>query len=96
MIITDLVPGEMYYFAIQSRDEAFNYSGISNLASAEAYVDLSTGGDDDPPLMDDLMLSPPDNSNVNSTRPTLEVVNIDSEPYNVYHFEVAVDSYFVS
>ena len=95
--VEGLTPAQTYFFAIRTADEAGNISSVSNTVAAEAYFDLGTGGgDDDPPLTDDLMLNPPDNSIVNSTRPILQVANIDSDPQNVYHFEIADDSFFVT
>ncbi len=95
-VVTGLTPARTYFFAIRTSDDADNQSLVSNTVSAEAYFDLGTGGDDDSAITDDLMLSPPDNSTVSSTRPTLQVVNVDSDPLNVYHFEIALDSFFVS
>jgi hypothetical protein len=94
-IVGGLTPAQVYYFAIRASDDVGNLSGVSNTTAAEAYFDLGTG-DDDPPVTDDLMLYPEDNSIVASTRPTLQVVNVDANPQNVYHFEIAHDSFFVT
>ncbi|MEZ4651225.1 MAG: fibronectin type III domain-containing protein [Candidatus Eisenbacteria bacterium] len=60
--VSGLTAGTQYYFGLRSRDEAGNWSELSNLANA-----TTTGGDDDPPpppppdtdapgLIDDLTL----------------------------------------
>jgi len=41
VVLTGLNPGQFYWIGVQSFDEALNPSGISNISSAEAYVDLT-------------------------------------------------------
>lgn len=58
LTLTGLVPGELYYVAIRSYDDYLNRSGISNIASDTAGLDLSLGIDDQfAQLPDDFSLS---------------------------------------
>jgi hypothetical protein len=42
-MISNLLDGQRYYFAIKARDEVGNWSGISNVVSATALLDFCTG-----------------------------------------------------
>ncbi len=87
--VNDLDPAQTYYFALKSVDEAGNYSEMSNVFSATTSLTLDVDADV-------TILSPADGEVVPHSLPTLTVQNIDTEITNVYNFEVATDSGFVT
>jgi uncharacterized repeat protein (TIGR01451 family) len=40
MIVTDLTPGNTYYFSMRTQDDAFNLDGLSNSPSAQAQINF--------------------------------------------------------
>ncbi|MCB2231484.1 fibronectin type III domain-containing protein [bacterium] len=52
LTLTGLTPGTVYYVGIIAYDEENNPSGLSNISSAEAFFEFSTGtGDEDDPTL---------------------------------------------
>ncbi|MCX6830422.1 MAG: hypothetical protein NT002_14240 [candidate division Zixibacteria bacterium] len=91
LLMTGLVPDQLYYFAMKAADEVPNVSSLSNVASAKAQVDMSLGIDSQV-----VAVSPADGAVLNVSYPLLVVRNIDTATGNVYHFEVATDTEFVT
>jgi hypothetical protein len=90
-LMTGLYPGRTYYYAIKSSDEANNLSSLSNIATGKAQSGLSTG--------DDIVvtgLSPDSGEVLYTSRPTFAVENIDTASSNVYYFEIATDTFFLT
>jgi len=87
--VSGLDPAQTYYFALKTVDEAGNYSDMSNVFSATTSLTLDTEADV-------TILSPADGEVVPHSLPVLTVQNIDTQATNVYLFEVATDSSFVS
>jgi hypothetical protein len=91
LLMTGLYPGRTYFLAIKTSDEANNKSAISNIATAMAQSGISQG--------DDIIvagLSPDSGDIVYSSRPTFKVENIDTVSANLYYFEIATDTIFMS
>lgn len=90
-MLSGLEPGERYYVGIKCYDECANCSPLSNVASAEAGVDIILDVDDAVAAA----VSPGDGAVVHSSRPLLTVRNIPEPGDNEYFFEVASDSFFI-
>lgn len=88
--LTGLTPGQLYSLAMKVYDDAGNVSGISNIATAVARLNLGTSTEEFATLA-----SPAPGSVASSSRPTLVVDNILSAGPNMYYFEVATDSSFI-
>jgi len=91
LILTGLVPGQLYYVAVRAFDESANLAPLSNVASAAAGYDLTVGVDDVT-----TQVSPSPGAVVPTARPLLSVRNISDENDRTYYFEVATDSGFVN
>jgi len=91
-LLSGLTPGETYYIAVKARDEANNWSAISNVVSAEARYSIVLETDDTTLILD----SPSPGSVLTTPRPVLTVQNVDSSPSNLYYFMLADDSGFVN
>jgi hypothetical protein len=92
IMLSDINPGELYYFGVKAYDDYLNESGLSNIAVCTSGVDLSVDVDDG--LV--AAAGPTSNSILHSSQPVLLVSNIGNSDENLYYFEVAVDSYFIS
>jgi phosphodiesterase/alkaline phosphatase D-like protein len=89
--LDELDVGQTYYFAIIARDEVLNESGLSNIASSAPQTDFVLDfGDEQVSIA-----FPPAGSKLRSSHPILSVNNIGGSE-NVYHFEVAADSFFIN
>lgn len=88
--LTGLSAGSRYNVAMRVYDDAGNVSGLSNVTSGVAQFNFGTSTDEIATLV-----SPPPNTVVTSSRPTLVVDNLLSGSNNVYYFEIATDSNFV-
>lgn len=91
LILTGLVPGQLYYVAVRAFDESANLAPLSNAASAAAGYDLTVGVDDIT-----TQVSPASGAVVPTARPLLSVRNISGETDRTYYFEVATDSGFIN
>lgn len=88
--IASLNPGEMYYIAMKSIDDAANVSAISNIASAIAHFQLSVDiGDAAQPAF------PPYNAVLPTSQPVLTARYGESAQGALIIFELATDSNFV-
>ncbi len=106
-VVSGLEPGTTYFLGMRTYDWAGGASVLSNIVSEEAYLSIGTGGDDTTgtggsdtlTTNDDAQLvlaSPVNDSTVSSTTPTLIVVNADSDPANLYYYQVARDTSFTA
>ncbi|MCX6832491.1 MAG: hypothetical protein NT028_10255, partial [candidate division Zixibacteria bacterium] len=89
LLMTGLVPDQAYYIAIKASDEAENISPLSNVASAKAQADSL-----EPQDYQVEIVSPINQSALNTSHPTLTVANIDAPGSNLYYFEVDADDDF--
>ncbi|MCX6826599.1 MAG: fibronectin type III domain-containing protein [candidate division Zixibacteria bacterium] len=89
MTMSGLGPGQLYYVALKARDDALNESELSNVASSTAAMPLSA---------DDqiILLSPVSGVCIHSSHPTLAVKNVNASSQNIYYFQIAADSHFIS
>ncbi|MBU0985504.1 MAG: fibronectin type III domain-containing protein, partial [candidate division Zixibacteria bacterium] len=87
--IGGLVPARQYYAAVRTYDELGNPSVLSNVAMAEATVDIISGNEDLAELQ-----SPTSGSLLHTSQPVLVVQNVDPNGSDSYFFEVATDSGF--
>lgn len=94
MVLSGLTPGALYYVALKTVDYSDNSSGISNIVSAEAYVDLGSGGEDSTDMYISQGMVPPAGASISSTQPTLSALNILAAGTNNYFFELASDASF--
>jgi hypothetical protein len=93
MLLSGLTPGTLYYVAMKVSDYAGNSSAISNVASAEAYLDLGSGGTDDTTFVAESLL-PLSGATLLSSQPTLSAGNVTAPGTNSYYFEVSEDNSF--
>lgn len=100
MVLSGLTPGQLYYIAVKTTDYADNISPLSNVASSEAYIDLSTGGGDTTTTSTgdyvSATLLPSSGSTISSTQPVLSASNVNSPGSNQYYFEVSTDPQFIT
>ena len=92
LTLTGLTPGAWYYIGMKTIDNHDNPSDLSNIAQAEARLNFITGDDD--VLV--TLTAPRNDSSVNTSHPSLIVLNTNGQAGNMYFFEVAADSSFVN
>ncbi len=84
-----LTPGELFYLAIKTYDDAANPSLLSNEASAISGLNIiSAAGDLAAPTF------PANDAIVATSLPVLKVENANASSDNVYYFELATDPDF--
>ncbi|PWB76164.1 hypothetical protein C3F09_01035 [candidate division GN15 bacterium] len=86
-----LVPGQVYYVGMKAVDERANFSGLSNIVSAQAKITIIADNDQEAPLL----VAPADGAVVASSRPILAAKNVVGVAVSAYYFEIATDSSFV-
>jgi len=91
-IIEGLSAGDTYYFAIKASDDALNLSDISNNASCKAGAGFPLDVDEGQVVA----VGPTAGAEVHSSHPKLSINNIGPSDENLYYFEVATDSFFIS
>lgn len=90
VMLAGLEPGQFYFVAVKSYDEAGNYSAVSANASAFAGFDFATGTEDQIAEL----VSPLPGASVPTAHPVLVVINANPDSVDLYRFEVALDSTF--
>ncbi len=84
-----LTPGELFYVAVKTYDDAANPSLLSNEASAISGLNIiSAAGDLAEPTF------PANDAVVATSQPVLKVENANASSGNVYYFELATDPDF--
>jgi|GEM_PF-4729773 len=91
-VLTNLVPGSVYYIAMKVYDDAFNVSPLSNVVSCEASVSIITGNEESDFISATLV--PDDGITLSASEPILSARNIIATGQNFYYFDVATDSNF--
>jgi len=90
--VSGLEPGNNYHIGIKAYDENANGSPLSNIAACVSGIDLVLAYDDEISEQ----VSPGSGALLHSSKPLLVVSNVSSQGDNLYHFEVATDSFFIN